>query len=75
MTAARRDRVGRGKRAVLYVVVGAIAPGLSACSDTRPLSIRSAGVDSTSGEVTFRWAGPGGAAITVPAHINKGSES
>ena len=67
---AIRTEQARSKRAVLLAVVGLIAAGLVACSDTQPSAIRRAAVDSTSGEVSFRWAGPGGAAITVPAHIN-----
>ena len=60
----------RVKQAVLCAVIGAIAPGAIACSDTQSSSIRQGAVDSTSGEVSFRWVGPGGAAITVPARVN-----
>jgi predicted aspartyl protease len=54
------------------VVVTALA-FLAACRDPRSAASTSAPADSASGEVAFRWAGPGGAAIAVPARIN-GSE-
>jgi predicted aspartyl protease len=41
-----------------------------ACADPRRPASSSAPADSAAGEVAFTWAGPGGAAITVPVHIN-----
>ncbi|MDF2770998.1 MAG: Aspartyl protease [Geminicoccaceae bacterium] len=52
------------------MAAGVAGAASSACTETRATSMRTAEVDSTSGEVRFQWAGPGGAALTVPAHIN-----
>ena len=54
----------------MLCLVGVMGAGSVACTDTRPSSVRRAEVDTASGEVSFRWAGPGGAALTVPAAIN-----
>jgi predicted aspartyl protease len=70
MSATRTHHVRSGKRAVWFTVAAATAAGSLGCADTQPSSVRTADVDTTSGEVSFQWAGPGGAAITVPAHIN-----
>jgi predicted aspartyl protease len=43
--------------------------GLS-CGDMQGVSSSAASADSAAGEVAFRLAGPGGAALVVPAYIN-----
>lgn len=70
MSVTRAQRVRSGKRAVWLAVAAATAAGSNACAETQPSSVRTADVDTASGEVSFRWAGPGGVALTVPAHIN-----
>ena len=44
--------------------------GMSGCSDPRQTASSSAPADSAAGEVAFRWAGPGGAALVVAVRIN-----
>ena len=52
-------------RAGAIVLVGALA-----CGDLRGGASSSVSADSAAGEVRFRLAGPGGAALVVPAYIN-----
>lgn len=56
---------------VAMVVVSLVGAG--ACGDVNRAAGSSAPADSTAGEVAFRWAGPGGAAIVVPVRINGGA--
>jgi predicted aspartyl protease len=51
----------------LLVLAGLAA--LAACNEIAPARVE-APSDSTAGEVAFELAGPGGAALTVPVHLN-----
>lgn len=53
-------------------IVVVTAGGSAGCIDVgRPAESR-APADSAAGELAFRWAGPGGAAMVVPVRINGG---
>ena len=51
--------------AVIFLVTGGIG-----CPDPRRAGSSSAPADSAAGELAFRWAGPGDAALVVPVRIN-----
>jgi predicted aspartyl protease len=58
-------------RTMLFAIVAAVAIAVGAgCSDVRHSASSSAPRDSAAGEIAFDWAGPGGAAVTVPVRIN-----
>src|SRR5215207_7528824 len=66
----RRRSNGRRQAASLAVALTLCATSLGACADVGQSSAASAPADTTAGEVSFRLAGVGGAAIVVPAYIN-----
>jgi predicted aspartyl protease len=47
-----------------------LVAGLLACTVPGTPASASAPADSTAGELAFRLAGPGGAALVVPVHVN-----
>jgi predicted aspartyl protease len=59
---------------VLAIVAGVVVAGSMACPDPRRAASSTAAADSAAGEVAFRWAGPGGAAMVVPVRINGGDQ-
>lgn len=61
----------RRARSFLPAFAGIVACALGACVDTGPRSATVA-TDSAAGELDFRLAGPGGAALVVPVRINGG---
>jgi predicted aspartyl protease len=55
----------------LAAVVAGLTIGCGiGCTDPRRPASSSAAADSAAGEVGFRWAGPGGAALVVSARVN-----
>ena len=77
MSPPTNGRQGRRHRAhVTWVACVASAMvlvlGASACPDPRRAASSSAPADSAAGELPFRWAGPGDAAMVVPVRINGG---
>jgi predicted aspartyl protease len=59
--------------AAALLAAGGLLPaaGLAGCSDVRwPRGTDGAPADTTTGEVRFRMAGPGGAAIVVPVSVD-----
>lgn len=60
-----------GRQVVLLTVVAGVAiAGSTGCPDPRRPASSTAAADSAAGEVGFRWAGPGGAALVVPVRMN-----
>ena len=64
-------------RSPFAVVAGLLAlgavlagPGFGGCSDPRRAAAATAPADSAAGEVRFRLAGPGGAALVVPVVVD-----
>ena len=64
-----RARVTHATRAAL-VAGAALLLSANACPDPRRAASSSTPADSAAGELAFRWAGPGDAAIVVPVRIN-----
>ena len=60
----------RRRAASLLAVLSLCTAFLSACSNLGGSATASAPADTTAGEMSFRFAGAGGAAIVVPAYIN-----
>jgi predicted aspartyl protease len=52
------------------VLLALMAGGAAACTETGLPAASSAPGDTTGGGVAFRLAGPGGAALVVPAYVN-----
>jgi hypothetical protein len=52
------------------LVAGLMIGASIGCTDPRRPASSTAAADSAAGEVGFRWAGPGGAALVVSARIN-----
>jgi predicted aspartyl protease len=57
------------RRATRLAMVLALAGG-AGCADLRRPASTAVTADSSAGELAFRWAGPGGAALVVPVRIN-----
>jgi predicted aspartyl protease len=62
--------VPRGARVAVVILATLAIAGGTGCQDPRVVGSSAAPPDSAAGEITFRWAGPGGAAIVVPVRIN-----
>ena len=56
-----------------FAALLAIASPFAGCGEIGRPASSSAPADSAAGELAFRWAGPGGAALVVPVRLN-GSE-
>ncbi len=74
LEASRRERIRQSQSRtlgrLLTIVAGVAIAGSTGCPDPYRPASSAAAADSAAGEVGFQWAGPGGAALIVPAQIN-----
>ncbi|MGZ8379771.1 MAG: retropepsin-like aspartic protease [Gemmatirosa sp.] len=61
--------MSRPRRTALVAAL-LLAPGAPACTVPGTPASASAPADTAAGEIAFRLAGPGGAALVVPVHVN-----